>query len=235
MTDRIKALEDALTLAANRLHRLALDFDTGSRRFFEVVEWADSARAALAASQPAQITRIASAAPVQVCPICDIAGCRHIREAASQPAEPVAVRVKPLVWVSDPENCGEDWLHRAVSGVYLYEVGRHEAGGWWWQEDGAVGGYAVDVDGGEESAKSAAQADYEARIMAALDVQPLTVQDAARVPEVQAAFAALDAAQDGLLWAKAHLRSLADTESMAVNEALKHVEHVLRAIAEGRA
>lgn len=49
--ERIKALEDALTLAANRLHRVALDFDTGS--FMKVLGWADEACTALADSQTA--------------------------------------------------------------------------------------------------------------------------------------------------------------------------------------
>jgi hypothetical protein len=45
----VKALKEALQLAANRLARCALDYDTGTRRFFETAEWADEARAAIAA------------------------------------------------------------------------------------------------------------------------------------------------------------------------------------------
>lgn len=37
------------------------------------------------------MTQIISEAPVQVCPICDIEGCRHIREVASQPVQPLTV------------------------------------------------------------------------------------------------------------------------------------------------
>jgi hypothetical protein len=43
-------LREALALAANRLQRCAVDYDTGSHEFFETSEWAKDARAAL---QPA--------------------------------------------------------------------------------------------------------------------------------------------------------------------------------------
>ena len=49
MTDRAKELAEALRLAANRLHRCAIDWHTGSEKFIEIGEWADEARAALAA------------------------------------------------------------------------------------------------------------------------------------------------------------------------------------------
>ncbi len=42
------ALVEALTIAANRLQRLAIEFDAGTRMFLEVSEWADEARAAIA-------------------------------------------------------------------------------------------------------------------------------------------------------------------------------------------
>ena len=51
----------------------------------------------------ATVTRIIRGAPVQVCPICDIAGCRHIREAERQPA--VSLRI------TGPNADGEYWLH----------------------------------------------------------------------------------------------------------------------------
>ena len=45
---RIAALEDALTLAANRLDRLALELPFESRALSDCVEWCEEARAALA-------------------------------------------------------------------------------------------------------------------------------------------------------------------------------------------
>lgn len=45
--ETVARLTEALTLAANRLHRRAVDFDTGSRAFIETSEWAEEARAAL--------------------------------------------------------------------------------------------------------------------------------------------------------------------------------------------
>ena len=92
-----------------------------------------------------------------------------------------AVKVKPLMWECDPEELGEDWFWRAEAGPFVYEVGEEETGVCWWQEDAVTGISICRVDGTIESAKAAAQSDYEARIMAALDVHPLTVQDAARV------------------------------------------------------
>lgn len=44
---RAERLEAAVTLAANRLQRLAVNHPTGSREFIETSEWADEARAAL--------------------------------------------------------------------------------------------------------------------------------------------------------------------------------------------
>ena len=44
---KVARLEGALTLAANRLQRRAVDYLPGSRLFIETSEWADEARAAL--------------------------------------------------------------------------------------------------------------------------------------------------------------------------------------------
>lgn len=47
----IAQLVEALALAANRLQRCAVDYDTGSHEFIETSEWAQEARAALAAAK----------------------------------------------------------------------------------------------------------------------------------------------------------------------------------------
>ena len=44
---QVERLTGALTIAANRLHRCSVDYDTGTREFIEVGEWADEARAAI--------------------------------------------------------------------------------------------------------------------------------------------------------------------------------------------
>ena len=44
---QVERLTGALTIAANRLHRCSVDYDTGTREFIEVGGWADEARAAL--------------------------------------------------------------------------------------------------------------------------------------------------------------------------------------------
>lgn len=82
------------------------------------------------------------------------------------PAQPAAVKVKPLVW-----EAGERDQRRAYSVVGEFCVTLF--GGRWI--------YKGEPRNGILDAQAAAQADYDARIMAALDVQPLTVQDAARV------------------------------------------------------
>ena len=46
--EEIARMRAALKLAANRLHKCSIDYDTGSREFYEVGEWAEAARAALA-------------------------------------------------------------------------------------------------------------------------------------------------------------------------------------------
>lgn len=157
MEDRIKALEDALTLAANRLQRISLDFDTGSRRFFEVVEWVDSAHATLAASQSAP-------------------GCHQPDLAtadSSQPAQPVAVKIKPLVWDKFDDEC-YSWKAPLFGSVL---VKRHWKG--FWVVVWSTPGYTELFAHGHFPTPHEAKAAAEARIMAALDVQPLTVQDAA--------------------------------------------------------
>lgn len=91
----------------------------------------------------------------------------------AQPALSVAVKVKPLVWFEVYRNrvggkyTAEGYMIRWIEGLWLL----HFAG------DSKAAWRFIDL----ESAKAAAQADYEARIMAALDVQPITAQDAARV------------------------------------------------------
>ena len=47
LKEQVEAMRGALTLAANRLHRRAIDFVPGTATFIETCEWADEARAAL--------------------------------------------------------------------------------------------------------------------------------------------------------------------------------------------
>ena len=50
----IARLVEPLTVAANRLDRCAVDYETGSYEFIETCEWVDEARAALAAAKAVQ-------------------------------------------------------------------------------------------------------------------------------------------------------------------------------------
>ena len=108
---------------------------------------------------------------------------RSILLAASQPTpdchQPdlvTAARVKPLVWSDDPSSaldCAwiDDFGLYQITDEDVLFVGHNHVGRQ----------YPTIAD-----AKAAAQADYEARILAAIDVQPITAQEAARVPEVAA-------------------------------------------------
>lgn len=88
------------------------------------------------------------------------------------------------------------------------------------------------------AAKAAAQSDYEARIMAALDAQPVTVQDAAKVPEVQAMIDAAKALHiDMLERAECRMDTIRGEQYRIVNSgrtAWANFDAALRAIAEGR-
>lgn len=100
------------------------------------------------------------------------------------PADEVAV--KPLEWVdfADRGAKAQAW-NDANYMIQKWSDGR-------WEISASYPGYSTSIYGMDrfhptlEAAKAAAQADYDARIMAAPDVQSITVQDAARVPEVQA-------------------------------------------------
>ena len=103
------------------------------------------------------------------------------------------VAVKPLEWI-DPtppnEECAYDHVF-ADSALGRYSI---EWKSWKEYDDRTIflsgacvgnGGFDLDV------AKAAAQADYAARILAALEPAPLTVADALAVPEVRALVDAL--------------------------------------------
>lgn len=224
----------------------------------EVAAWwrdyADHAIASLKMSAPG--TQIVSDAPVAVCHICDIAGCRHIREArraefeakgsALLEAEVAAmqaecgpdvmqvaarqlaklraghwdeqqatgdgkalialsvpsgqqdhvdrlsakagqVRVKPLEWTARyaKYDGGKEHYGTGIFG-HWYCVKREKGGVW--SIMCHIGGHVCHLPPSKtlEAAKAAAQADYEARILAALDLTPppaVTVQKAAAVPK----------------------------------------------------
>ncbi len=83
-----------------------------------------------------------------------------------------AVKVKPLVWQQQSHDCH---VAHTVFGDTAVQNESHALApnrwGWWMagsDEDDSPSGYAVTI----EAAKAAAQADYEARILAALDTQP---------------------------------------------------------------
>jgi len=76
--------------------------------------------------------------------------------AASQPADTARVTVKPLVWKN---GAGREQVACTIVGTYV--VDKH---GWARTSDRNMTQ--------AENPKAAAQADYEARILAAIDVQP---------------------------------------------------------------
>lgn len=89
------------------------------------------------------------------------------------------VKVKPLVW--DGFVAGSYRIDVEKGGIanlwrYSAEMVENE------EPELMQGGYLTLVS--MDELKAYAQADYEARILAALEPQPITVQDAARVPEI---------------------------------------------------
>lgn len=84
--------------------------------------------------------------------------------AAPPEAKPAKVGVKPLEWVHRPDL---DVWSAASNTYWVWE--RNGIGYWrrWWPNNAGKTDVVV-ADGGQESAKAAAQADYEARILSAL-------------------------------------------------------------------
>jgi len=99
---------------------------------------------------------------------------RIVREtkAAAIPAAPApTVKVKPLVWVKHPTK--DIWRCDTSSGVYkVFGIGASPS----WDFDGFTSdGKLVQVSqltATVEAAKAAAQADYEGRILSAIEVTP---------------------------------------------------------------
>lgn len=142
-----------------------------------------------------------------------------------QPAQPVAV--KPLVWDKLDDEC-YSWKAPLFGAVL---VKRHWKGHWVvvWSTPGYTGLFVHGQFHTRDDAKAAA----EARIMAALDVQPLTVQDAARriLSDDIAISHMAQALHDGPLGADDYWFSASRPQGGWCVDA---VRVVLRAIAEGR-
>ena len=103
----------------------------------------------------------------------------------------ISAKIKMLEW-----HNFDAWTHWAegVCGTYHIE----ERNGYW-QVELRVGGLVHGVTQTDDTtpadldaAKAAAQADYEARVLAALESAPVTLADALKVPEVRALVEALD-------------------------------------------
>jgi hypothetical protein len=85
-------------------------------------------------------------------------------------AAPVTVRVKPLVWSLEADQDSDDygaWVAHDVNVRVRYATRHTFAGGW--KLSGSVP-FGQPLFPTIEAAKAAAQADYEARVLAALDV-----------------------------------------------------------------
>ncbi len=82
-------------------------------------------------------------------------------------AERIAGAVKPLEWVF--RSAGATW----EAGGYAVGHNSHNSKCWWMGEGGKKGTTTCDTI---DDAKAAAQADYAARILAALDLQPIRAE-----------------------------------------------------------
>ena len=132
------------------------------------------------------------------------------------------VKVKPMVWFEVYQGrlggkyTADGYTIQWIEGLWLLYFAGESKSAWRF----------TDI----ESAKAAAQADYEARVIDALDVQPITVQDAAKVPEIAALidamkpFADIGVSEnpdfhpiirmdrDAIIAARAALRAIADND-----------------------
>lgn len=110
------------------------------------------------------------------------------------PAVTPAVKVKPLVWDFHPVNPQTGFLPYdiapGIGGSYLIEHCRGNGGEFDMWLPNQVNGTRFDT---REAAKAAAQADYEARVLSALDVTPApSLAEALELPEVKALVEAVD-------------------------------------------
>jgi len=88
------------------------------------------------------------------------------------------LRVKPLEWEEEWKEEGEDGdvFAQAEAHPFIYQAGSYWAD-YWWQEEGCLFTAAIFDFPTLEAAKAAAQADYEARILAALSAHEATEAD----------------------------------------------------------
>lgn len=98
----------------------------------------------------------------------------EVERLKAQPAQ--SVKVKPLVWNADNEARPSGCFYAIWGDYRSFKISCNGV-----VLGGVLYGAYQQTYHTVDAAKAAAQADYETRIMAALDVQPLTVQDAARV------------------------------------------------------
>lgn len=150
----------------------------------------------------------------------DIYGRAANTQTAINAIPSVQPTVKSLDWVElekyrrGGKYSADGYTIRYVEGFFILDFAGEGKWKWRW----------TDLD----AAKAAAQADYEARVMAALDVQPLTVQDAVKVPEVKALIEkASDDAHEVFNESPAECGE-------AIDYFREHVLAALRAITEGR-
>lgn len=94
----------------------------------------------------------------------------RIRELEARLAAPVSVKVKPLVWRED----GPEWPNcfHAVTNVGRYEIGPYNKGTFSCHVDPQMRDIGLSFLSPDE-AKAAAQADYHARILAAVEAVPV--------------------------------------------------------------
>lgn len=159
----------------------------------------------------------------------------HVQPVAIPAAE---VAVKPLEWVdfADRGAKAQAW-NDANYMIQKWSDGR-------WEISASYPGYSTSIYGMDrfhptlEAAKAAAQADYDARIMADLDVQSITVQDAARDADLLLSAYSAVIVLHRMLRRAGLARGIAVARKIADEIVAAHPEFpgltALRAITEGR-
>lgn len=118
------------------------------------------------AELPADVNRVMDLIEEKLC----IVWTPHKREQfvellrAALRAQPAGVKVRGLEWVKHPT--AEAWRSDTMLGTYQVWIGSRSPA---WQFDGLLGERINEIAKNEEAAKAAAQADYERRILSALE------------------------------------------------------------------
>jgi hypothetical protein len=182
MTDTTDKALDALVVRYRQVASTMRRMKAATIEAHEMDAGADTItalRAQLAVYEAAGIVEVAARNPSVMDYMRHWEGRAERAEAQLATARADAVRVKPLVWHQVNALFNDEWMANALGGAFHIAPDEDSACGAWimqWticHEDFCMSyGGAISLHVDAEAAKAAAQADYEARILAALEPTP---------------------------------------------------------------